>query len=69
MRVDAAVIRSATFDLGDTQHTATVVALTHPCMHHATVKHRRYRNYTGDAAERQMLLDARSHAGLSPGAA
>jgi hypothetical protein len=41
---------------------ATVVALTHPSMRHASVRHRRYRGDSGDAAEVRMLADA-----LGPG--
>lgn len=37
---------------------ATVVALTHPCLWHAAVRHRRYGGEAGGAAERRMLRDA-----------
>jgi len=36
----------------------TVVALTHPSMRHASVRHREYRGKFGDAAELLMLEDA-----------
>jgi hypothetical protein len=38
----------------------TVVALTHPSLRHASVRHRRYRSALGDAAEVLMLHDALS---------
>lgn len=36
----------------------TVVALLHPSMRHASIRHRRYRGAVGDAAELSMLGDA-----------
>jgi hypothetical protein len=38
--------------------TTTVVALTHPCFRHASVRHRRYKGLLGDAAELHLLRDA-----------
>ena len=35
-----------------------VVALTHPAYRHVNVKHRRYRNLEGEAAEQAMVKDA-----------
>lgn len=37
---------------------ATVVALIHPCLRHAGVRHRTYKGVHGHAAERAMLEDA-----------
>ena len=37
---------------------ATVVALTHPCFRHASIRYRRYGDLIGDAAEMAMLADA-----------
>ena len=37
---------------------ATVAALTHPCLRHATIRHRRYKGRTGVNAEALMLEDA-----------
>ena len=42
-------------------HTATVVALTHPSLRDAGVRHRRYRGGSGHHAELQMMADARAH--------
>ncbi|CAN7734688.1 hypothetical protein LJR130_006306 [Variovorax sp. LjRoot130] len=39
-----------------------VVALVHPSMRHACVRHRRYGEFAGAEAERRMLRDALSHA-------
>ena len=36
----------------------TVVALTHPSLRHASVRHRRYRDLIGDEAEIAMIKDA-----------
>jgi len=36
----------------------TVVALTHPCLRHAGVRHRRYKGFAGISAEEAMLEDA-----------
>lgn len=38
--------------------TASVVALTHPSMRHACIRHRSFRGKTGDSAERLMLREA-----------
>lgn len=43
---------------------ATVVALTHPSFRHASIRHRRYRDLTGDDAEMAMLRDARAASGI-----
>ena len=37
---------------------SNVVALTHPCLRHASVRHRRYKNKEGSEAEFLMLADA-----------
>jgi putative addiction module component (TIGR02574 family) len=39
---------------------ATVVALTHPCLRHAAVRHRTYNGMRGHAAELAMIEDART---------
>jgi hypothetical protein len=44
---------------------ATVVALTHPSLRSASVRHRRYGGHIGDDAEMAMLEEACRHAGLS----
>ena len=49
-----AVIPSATFGLA---HTTAIVAMTHPSLRSVNVRHRRYADLTGDAAEQQMLLE------------
>jgi hypothetical protein len=36
----------------------SLVALTHPSMRHASVRHREYRGRSGDAAELLMLREA-----------
>ncbi|HLJ56706.1 MAG TPA: uracil-DNA glycosylase family protein [Chthonomonadaceae bacterium] len=51
------VQRSVPFD-GIAGLRSTVVALTHPCLRHASVRHRRYRGLAGAAAEAAMLVDA-----------
>jgi hypothetical protein len=43
---------------------STVVALTHPSLRHAGVRHRRYRGEVGHAAEIAMLRDALERAAL-----
>ena len=42
---------------------ATVVALTHPSLRDASVRHRRYKDECGAPAEFRMLADARADAG------
>ena len=39
---------------------ATVVALTHPCFRHASIRYRRYLDSIGDEAEMAMLRDAKA---------
>ena len=39
---------------------ATVVALTHPCFRHASIRYRRYRDSMGNKAEMAMLGDAKT---------
>jgi hypothetical protein len=38
----------------------TVVALTHPCFRHASVRHRRFDGATGADAELKMLMAAQA---------
>lgn len=45
--------------------SATVVALTHPSLRSASVRHRRYDGRVGDDAEIAMLEEACRHAGLT----
>lgn len=40
---------------------STVVALTHPCLRHASIRHRRYRECSGAEAEALMLANALNH--------
>lgn len=42
----------------DPELRCTAVALTHPCLRHASVRHRSYRGHQGADAELQMLHDA-----------
>jgi len=57
--LDAAgpVRRGVRFE-GVSEFATTIVALTHPSMRHASVRHRRYGGMAGDAAEMSMLSDA-----------
>lgn len=50
-------------DLADYQ--ATAVALVHPSLQHANLKHRRYRGLFGSAAQMAMLRDGMIAAGMS----
>lgn len=50
-------------------HQCTVVALLHPSLRQASVRHRRYDGWVGEEAETQMLLRAKRLAGLCDKAA
>jgi hypothetical protein len=52
-----AVIPHVVFD-GITDYVTTAVALIHPSLRHASLRHREYRGLRGDAAEITMLKDA-----------
>ena len=46
-------------------HQCTVVALLHPSLRQASLRHRRYEGWGGEEAEMQMLLRAKRLAGLA----
>ena len=52
---------------GADDFTTTVVALIHPSLRHASVRHRRYRELVGHAAEVRMIEDALALSGVATG--
>lgn len=54
--IDRQVIDGVSFC--DSKVTSTVIALTHPAQRHLNVGRRKYRELTGNDAEREMLLQA-----------
>jgi hypothetical protein len=53
----APLIHNACFH-GAHDVVTTVVSLTHPCLRHLYIRHRRYNGYSGDEAEVHLLGDA-----------
>jgi len=50
---------------GIDDYATTVVALIHPCLRHASLRHRSYLGEVKHAAEIRMIRDAIQHSGLS----
>lgn len=59
-------VRSGVTVGGIDGYDTTVVALVHPSLRHASVRHRRYAGAVGAAAERAMVRDGMISAGLAP---